>query len=594
MRKTKHQILTALPQPSLATNMNAAFFKSLFSTACILLVLLMSNQALAAKLTSNVNRNQIGLGETLVLQVSFDEQISSSELSYSGLETDFDILGVNPQSSSNVSIVNGKVTSVASTVWTLTLAPKRVGQLKIPAFSLGSARSQPIIIEVKKSAPAGSASQPLLVKISVDKNQAYVDEQILVRIEISAQNKVSNLNGAPLQIADTEIHALEQQNVQRIDNGIARQVITLNYLIYPKVAGKLKIPAQTYTGLIGSSRSVFDTFARRGQQIVARTEAVEIDIQAAQSAQDKTWFPAEEVSIKSAWSGDINNLTVGEPITRTIQITASGQRASVIPPLDQSQSALNNSYKIYLDQPQIENKATTKTMLGSRTEAQAIVPAESGEIQLPEQQVHWWNIKNSRWEVAVLPAETLKVQAASAANTLPDPALNQADAIMPNQTVKSLGQSAHWGWKLASLLLAALVLVLLVIIWRLKNPAADKFAKTTTGSQTELQAWRKLDQTLKSKNTTGVRSQLLDWAQVAVSNGGDLTLQNLSQHCANATLAERLDDELTKLDQSLYRDTVEYDPQNLSTVVREFRKLLQTGDLNKKRDLGKLQALYPE
>ena len=102
----------------------------------IIMLLQLSTTVNAGNLSSTVDRNQISPNETLTLTVTYDEQVDSSQLDLKNLEQDFEILGVSPQTTSSVSIVNGQASRQASTIWTITLIAKRPGTLGIPAFSI--------------------------------------------------------------------------------------------------------------------------------------------------------------------------------------------------------------------------------------------------------------------------------------------------------------------------------------------------------------------------------------------------------------------------------------------------------------------------
>ena len=82
-----------------------------------------------ATLTSVVNRNSIGLNESFMLLVRYTDQVSSDTLDVSPLQRDFEILGITPNSSSSVSIINGQTTREATTSWRITLLPNRSGTL---------------------------------------------------------------------------------------------------------------------------------------------------------------------------------------------------------------------------------------------------------------------------------------------------------------------------------------------------------------------------------------------------------------------------------------------------------------------------------
>jgi len=117
----------------------------------------------AANLVSSVNRNSINSGQIITLSVSYDKQVSGASLNIDSLNRDFDVLSITPQSSSSTSFVNGKVTKEESTVWKITLAAKREGEITIPAFDINGDKSDSIIIKVEDSSASSNAISDLTV-----------------------------------------------------------------------------------------------------------------------------------------------------------------------------------------------------------------------------------------------------------------------------------------------------------------------------------------------------------------------------------------------------------------------------------------------
>ena len=148
--------------------MNRFFFYTIF-----LSLMSVSLNSFGATLSSTVNRNQVSTNETLTLTVSIDEQVNTSSLDLSELERDFEVLGTSPQSRSSINIVNGRSVQEATTVWTITLVAKRDGRLTIPAFSIGTAKSQAITINVSNAKHSSSSNLPLDVKVSSNRCLLY-------------------------------------------------------------------------------------------------------------------------------------------------------------------------------------------------------------------------------------------------------------------------------------------------------------------------------------------------------------------------------------------------------------------------------------
>ncbi|MEQ8952734.1 MAG: BatD family protein, partial [Gammaproteobacteria bacterium] len=347
------------------------------------MLLLLPAGAISAELTSSVDRNSININETLTLTLRYEESASSDSLELEVLRQDFDVLSVQPHTSNNVSIVNGNYSQQTLTTWTITLAPKREGTLVIPSFNIDGNVSDAIAIEVSRSSGAGNRDTPMLVTLDAETSQAYVGQQILITVELMAQENISNLSGGRLSLPNAHLELLDQQSFRRVQNGIAWQVVEWEYALIPEQSGMIEIPPQLFSGVMGATSNFGfpDPFNQRGRRISARSNAQQIEVLPPPETSGLPWFPARNVQINSSWSGDTSQARVGEPLTRTIEITATGQRASAIPPLPQPDSP---AYKTYADQPRLQDQPSTSGIIGTRSESTAIVPSTAGELQLPE------------------------------------------------------------------------------------------------------------------------------------------------------------------------------------------------------------------
>lgn len=550
----------------------------------LLLLTTINGQVCAAELISVVNRNEVGVNQTFRLQISYAEQVATEQLDLSELSADFEILSIRPQSSSSTQIVNGQRTQSVSTTWSLILAPKRTGFLTIPAFNIGNDQSRAIQIRVSENAQLGEVDQPLTAVVKANKGALYPGQQLLVEVELSAQSDVGNLNGPELVIADAEVVPLDQQSSQRIENGLARSIVTLKYAVFAKSTGELVIPRMTYTGNKGVQRSIFSS---PGTQVLARTREHKVPVQAAPNKAGAAWLAAENVALTSSWSRDPSDLKVGEPITRTITVTAVAQRASAIPPL--TGLAESGDYNVYTDQPQLDNQTSARGFTGTRIESQAIVATREGELQIPETRLAWFDTGAKRWKEAVLPAETLSVAAGSLAAPPASlsPVVARSDDALDGGATASNNQTI---WQLASAVLALLVLVQSAVILKLRakrNPhTASRAEKNRNAS--EQSAWKRLSAELRSNNSAKLRQAIVDWLNVAQPKHTSWTLQELRK----GTQIEQLSEQIQRLEGALFDQSEQaFDSAELNSGLRTLRTQILKPSKSR-GDKPALEALY--
>jgi len=512
----------------------------------------LSASVISAELTSSVDRNSISINETLTLTMRYDDRAGGDALDLEALRQDFDVLSVRPQTSNSVSIVNGNYNQQTETTWTITLAPRREGTLIIPSFNVDGNVSDAIAIEVSQSSTGATQETPMLVNMETDISQAYVGQQVLVTVELMAQENVSNLSGGQLNIPNAYLELLDQQSFRRVENGIAWQVIEWKYALIPEQSGTLEVPPQLFSGIIGATSNFGfpDPFNQRGRRISARSNSQPIEVLAPPETNGLPWFPAKNVQINSSWSGDTSQIRVGEPLTRNIEIIATGQRASAIPPLNQPDSL---TFKSYADQPRLQDRASASGIIGTRGESTAIVPSAAGELQLPEQRIAWWNTESETWEETILPAQTLRVLPAQQDSSFAPP--NPDTIIQPEAEPETAGtistgsasaSSSSWYWPVITLILA---LVVILQSWLLltRSNRSSKVANDQPDSN-EAQCWKMVKRSIRAKNAPALRKAIIRWGQACFPESSITTLNSLARRSNDPQLKELL----AKLDAALY------------------------------------------
>lgn len=516
-------------------------FIQLHLIASFIASLFWANLALAQSLSSSVNRNHITLNDTLQLIVRYDQSTRTTP-DFSALEKDFDILGT--VASTNRSIINGRHS--VETRWTLTLAPKREGKLLIPSISFENAVSDAILVEVDQAAAASSDS-PVLVESNIDKTQGYLQQQFLLTLKIKIRTDATLAGGQiePLQIKDALLISFDEKKSRINEGGIEYDVLEYQYAIFPQASGELIIPSQLIQLEIASdiwdSRRLFST--SRGTLQRFRTQETKLTVAPApQDQRASPWLPAENIQIREHWSSSPENLQVGDPITRTITLTAEGLTGAQLPSLP---SLSIEGLNIYQDQAQIDDQKSDGRVAGTRTETSAIVAAKAGDYTLPAINIHWWNTRDQRFETASLPASKISVSSklsgqpethASAFNS-------QAPSLeaVPSESEKTLEdhittpQLNSWVWigLLASIFLN-LVLAILLIGSRknLEYPQSNKNKKVSVdksqSEQREREAWHQLKQSLKKPEATELRAAIISWANAKLGNSTN-SLDSVSQ-----------------------------------------------------------------
>jgi len=563
--------------------MNVSMVKNLLP----LLLLAVSTLSWAA-LTATVDRSVIDSNETLQLVIRYDGQVMTGQPDFSPLENDFEILSNNRQQ--QYSWVNGQ--SESYTDWTMVLMPKRTGLVLIPSLNFKKDVSNAVEIRVRSAsaAAAGAGKQPIYTETLVDKESVYIQEQLVLTHRLYTSVQLSDLSLSDLNVPDVILQKIGDNQYQKTINGRNYLIVEIKYALFPQVAGKLVIPALRFGAYESNGRSQFGGFTNRGTRIFRSTESKIVDVNArpAHIAADQ-WMPSSEVQLAEQWSTDLNNLTVGEPVTRAIAISAAGLTGAQITPIQIIES---DDYKIYPDQPQLQEQAKSSTIVGTRTETLAMVPGRAGEITFPAINVRWWDTVNQRMQTASLAAKTVQVRPSTAVAISPatvQPQAMESLAIGASEKPSELSLLTNLSLAFNALLIAALALLLL------KRPRSGLAGRTSTEPATPAllslkQKFKAIEIQADKNNMMGMRDAILVWGRQLFAETPPTTLKDLSLLLADLELQQQF----TQLDRQLYKDDASGDQLDIQLLLQRLKQQSSFSRKSTAKRGQELQSLYPE
>lgn len=388
--------------------------------SALLLTFIASSNALAFdKLTATVDKNPAMLDESITLTLEANAALPRDAFDTSVLEQDFKV--VRTSVSNQMRKIN--LRESVSTTWTTILFPRTTGRLRIPAIKIHSIQSAPIDILVVPVSQASAQTRDIFMSAEVLPEQGYVQQQLTYQVKLFL---AVELERGSLQVPTVDNVIMQQMGedleTTAIQNGKRYRVIERNFSIIPQQSGVLRLPSPIFEGSIRTrNRGSFGGLFNPSKAVNQIGPEVTIDIKPIPQGYNEAWLPSEFVQINESWSTDLSNFTVGEPITRTITLSAIGVDGSVLPPID---DRLPPSIKAYPDQPQLNTVNKDNTLIAQKVTNMALVPSREGNFVLPEIKVPWFNTLTQTTEYAIIPAQAILVQPAI---------LNPSSAINPVQ-----------------------------------------------------------------------------------------------------------------------------------------------------------------
>lgn len=595
-RQNQGQIIRSRPQTMGKTCKVAGVF---FVRAGRLLVLALlglslatlASQALASDLSATVDRNAIAPDESLNLTLRYEGQ-AMGDPDFSQLQRDFDIIANQRQSQFSF----GGGAGQSYTLWQLSLMPRRVGTLVIPSFNFKGEVSDAIPIEVRDTPKPAASDRAVFVETELESDQAYVQEQVLLTLRLYTSVPLSSLSAAELEVPGARVVRVHETQFQKTINGTEYTVIELKYALFADNSADLVIPPLRFSGTVPDGRDPFSSFGgsffgRSGKRMVVDSAAKNLRVKPRpEGIAASQWLPSKGLSLAQRWSGKPDQLVVGEPVTRSVIISAQGLQGSQLPPLNMESG---EGFKLYPDQAKVEDSVSASGILGTRIESVAVVPTRPGPLTLPEISVKWWDtvsgqMRETRLEsqtVTVVAAENLATGRSPQAQLIPQ---TQNDSVV--ETTRTQTAIQWWLLLVSNALFATIAVIFAVLWWQQRRQPLRHLATDpeSTRQAAERAAFKRIRGNPPGQ-LAAFRHALLHWARIFWANPQLKTLSDVVNVSGRRDLAPHF----AALDKYLYSAggaTNEVDTGAICDILVALRQ--EAGKTRATSDTG-LAPLYP-
>ena len=513
----------------------------------VALLLSLPLQALT-KLTASVDKNPALQGEAVTLEVVADARVASDAISFRALEKDFTVMV--PSISSSTQIINGQASQ--STSWRVVLLPKSSGEFTIPAFTLQGLSTTPITLKILEGSVSNSSnnSQELFLEAKMEQQQLYVQQlsYYTVTIYFNGELQRGSLSEPVLEGASISQVGQDSESSALV-NGIRYRTITRRYAITPQRSGSFTITPPAFNGeMIDRDSARYNYFART-KTVVQQAQPIDIKVNPIPDSFPGDWLVAGLVTLTEEWSPELSELKQGEPVTRTITLSAVDVAENQLPELKQD---FPEGLRLYQEQPQSKSAQRNGRLVAQKIFTTAVIANKAGSIELPEVVLPWWNSQTNQLDYARLPKRTLKVIASAQAKAQQSTTMQaQQPTAALNTTTPVSGQAAvsHWQWNYLSWLLLALWLLSLFaayLYWQL-NTGRPEVNPTPSRVRFNSAA---LKQACQQGDAQRAKAELLRFAHQQLDQRYT-ALSQLGQHFAS----EALNTEILALNRALYANT---------------------------------------
>lgn len=425
-------------------------------TLCLLLV---ANLAYAQDLSlmASVDRTRISLAEDVTLQIT----VSGTDLD--GVPEprlasmpDFQVVGRSSSTSSNISIINGKITSSRTIQYIYRLRPQNTGGFTIDPAIIVTAnrtyRTDPIRIDVVAGSGSGGSSsssrndpmgqgqgQPdpgedisddLFIRARVDRNTAYIGEQVTVTYTLYTRVSLSNVQYDRLP-AFTGFLAEEVFTAQRleydqeiVDGKRYNTVVIKRIALFPTIEGihdldsyslVCHVPVRRRRSLLDSFfddplTGSFDSLFSRSQAFTLTTQPQSIEVLPLPAAGKPSPFSGGVGSFSIKGQIDTAQPSLNQPFTLTITLSGKGNIKTV----DGPELPDFKKFKQYASSNTENIGHSGGSVSGKKVYKHVLIPLQAGDMEIAPATFTYFDPRNKVYKTAM--TEPIKLRVAPGAD----------------------------------------------------------------------------------------------------------------------------------------------------------------------------------
>lgn len=574
---------------------NSVWYFFLVSIVCSA-ALLASNAAMATitDLRVSVDKNPIMIDEALQLIISAEGEITSRQIDLSALENDFRLS--NTSISQSTRSINFNTTK--TTTWVTQLFPKEIGTFTIPAFEMDGQKSKVFdIIVTPVGNGQGATARDFYVTANVDMATVYLQQQIKYTTKLLMAKDIQRGSLQAPELENAIIKQMgEDKEYEDFQNGVRYRVIERTYAIIPQASGSFTISGTVFNGeAVTDSRQSFG-FISRTKPINRVSPTIDLTVLPIPDNYQQHWLPSEFVQLDEEWQQDPTRIVLGQPITRTITLTAAGlveeqlpEIAGIYPP----------DFKTYPDQASTATIDKGSVLFAQKIQSEAIIPNRVGTFVLGEVVVPWFNVVTKKTEYAKLPARSIEVLPPSrdtVSNIEPISAMNQKPPItaidqLPASSQLGTNNTADefsFDWLHVSLFVLWLVTLGIFGFVLVANKRNDDTQQINSSDSmvSEAELWNRLQKTIALHNVKETDKTLTQWLEELTEK----PIQSINQYFLAMNATECVA-QYNNMMQSAYGSAeATWRHEELISALTSFRQQI----IQRKQQMHDEFSLYPK
>jgi len=326
-------------------------------------------------------------------------------------------------------MINGKTSSSSSITYTYTLYAEKNGTYSIPGARarIGGKTivSKEVHIKVSgtaanrngapkmhddndasmRAAGAHISGKDLFVKVSANKKQVYEQEPILLTYKVYTQVELTSLDGKMPDLTgfhtqEIKLPLQKSWHLENVNGKNYKCVTWSQYVMYPQMTGKLKIPSITFKGnVVMPNHNVdpFEAFFNGGSgyiEVKRNIVAPALEINVLPLPNKPSGFSGGVGTFSISAHVDKPQLKAGEPITLRVVVEGVGNLKLMKQPM----VSFPKDFDKY--DPKVTDKTTLTTngLEGSMVYDFLLVPRNQGKYTIPAIELIYFDTKSKEYK----------------------------------------------------------------------------------------------------------------------------------------------------------------------------------------------------
>ncbi len=335
--------------------------------------------------------------------------------------------------SSRFSSVNGKISQSFSYTYTMTLRAQKEGSYSFGPVSVGGVKSNAVSYSIGKAAPAqqtpgrqsngqsavgqdpdkpkfiGKGEGNLYLMANVSKSKAYEQEALVYTVKLYTTYEAIKFIGATAApkfegfVVEESKDISQSLSYENVGGKTYATAIIARYIIFPQMAGKLKVTGNTYTVSVDEREYYHDPFFGR----MSVSKPLQLNVTPNDLTVECKALPAPK---PADFSGGVGKFTLTASLPS--QKFQSNQAASVVYTVTGTGNLkyvtlpdLNSIYpkelEVYSANPETNINVGRDNVSGSSRFDYSFMPLEAGTFTIPEVTLVYFNPQTGRYEKSV-------------------------------------------------------------------------------------------------------------------------------------------------------------------------------------------------